>query len=238
MLNDNIKNLRKQKGMTQEELAVRLHVVRQTVSKWEKGLSVPDAETLQKIAQELEVNVNELLGAEIKYEDNRNEIADQLARINEQLAVQNRRTGRIIKTIAIVLAIFVIGRILLVAAGVTLYSHHKTGYATSYSMNEADPVYSENEVKAAMDAVESFFNKNMKGCELLSIDYDEDYSVAQATLESRDYGDKDVIVLSSSFHTDKNGGDGSMAANTDYDGWNWILVKNDNGKWEVVNYGY
>ena len=46
MLNENIKNLRKSKGLSQEELAVKLNVVRQTVSKWENGLSVPDADML------------------------------------------------------------------------------------------------------------------------------------------------------------------------------------------------
>ena len=39
MLNENIKNLRKAKGISQEELAIRLNVVRQTVSKWERGVS-------------------------------------------------------------------------------------------------------------------------------------------------------------------------------------------------------
>ena len=43
MLNENIRNLRKSKGLSQEELAIRLNVVRQTISKWEKGLSVPDS---------------------------------------------------------------------------------------------------------------------------------------------------------------------------------------------------
>ena len=38
MLNENIKNLRKAKGLSQEELANRLNVVRQTISKWEKGV--------------------------------------------------------------------------------------------------------------------------------------------------------------------------------------------------------
>ena len=61
---DNLKMLRKSKGFTQEELAIKVNVVRQTVSKWEKGLSVPDAVTLQKIAEVLDVSVNELLGAE------------------------------------------------------------------------------------------------------------------------------------------------------------------------------
>jgi transcriptional regulator with XRE-family HTH domain len=63
MLNDNIRTIRKNKGFTQEDLANRLHVTRQTISKWEKGLSVPDAEMLSRLADELEVPVSELLGA-------------------------------------------------------------------------------------------------------------------------------------------------------------------------------
>ena len=51
MLNDNIRKYRKEKGLSQEELAVKLHVVRQTVSKWENGKSVPDAEVLTRIAR-------------------------------------------------------------------------------------------------------------------------------------------------------------------------------------------
>ena len=68
MLSDNIRTVRKNKGFTQEDLASRLHVTRQTISKWEKGLSVPDAEMLSKLADELEVSVSELLGAKIETE--------------------------------------------------------------------------------------------------------------------------------------------------------------------------
>lgn len=39
MLSENIRTIRKSKGLSQEELAIRLHVVRQTVSKWEQGVS-------------------------------------------------------------------------------------------------------------------------------------------------------------------------------------------------------
>ena len=46
MLSDNIKRIRKSKGLSQEELAIKLNVVRQTVSKWENGLSVPDSDML------------------------------------------------------------------------------------------------------------------------------------------------------------------------------------------------
>ena len=55
MFQDNLKALRKEKGITQEELAARLNVVRQTVSKWEKGLSVPDSDLLIKLAEILDV---------------------------------------------------------------------------------------------------------------------------------------------------------------------------------------
>ncbi len=103
MLNENLKRLRQKRGFTQEELAVRLHVVRQTVSKWEKGLSVPDADMLQNLADILEVKVTELLGAPTIEPDDRNEVAQQLARINEQMAIKNRRAHRIWKTVAIVL---------------------------------------------------------------------------------------------------------------------------------------
>ncbi len=108
MFNENLKELRKSKGYTQEELATRVNVVRQTVSKWEKGLSVPDADSLQKIAEVLEVDVSQLLGAKIETEENRNEIAEQLSRINEQLVIKNRRTKKIIRVIFIILLIPVV----------------------------------------------------------------------------------------------------------------------------------
>ena len=69
MFNENLRELRKSKGFTQEELATKINVVRQTVSKWEKGLSVPDADSLQKIADVLDVEVSQLLGAKIEKEE-------------------------------------------------------------------------------------------------------------------------------------------------------------------------
>ena len=70
MLNENIKNLRKNKGYTQEELANKLNVVRQTISKWEKGYSVPDAEMLKKLAEIFDTNVSQLLGCTIEQDAN------------------------------------------------------------------------------------------------------------------------------------------------------------------------
>ena len=124
MLGDNIKILRKNKGFTQEELAVRLNVVRQTVSKWEKGLSVPDAEMLQKIADILEADVKQLLGAEIEMEKSNNEVVEQLAKINEQLIIKNRRVKRIWKTVAIILGAIIIFNILLVILSYSAFENY------------------------------------------------------------------------------------------------------------------
>ena len=122
MFGENLKMLRKQKGFSQEELAVRLHVVRQTISKWEKGLSIPDAEMLIRLAEILEVSVIELLGEKLESEPATNDIAEQLYRINEQLAVKNRRSRRMWKIIGIVLAAMVGIIFLIVVAMVVFFS--------------------------------------------------------------------------------------------------------------------
>ena len=108
MFGENLKTLRKQKGFSQEELATRLHVVRQTISKWEKNLSVPDADTLIRLAEILEVSVSELLGAKIENENTASDVAEQLSRINEQLAIKNRRSRRIWNIVAIILAAIIL----------------------------------------------------------------------------------------------------------------------------------
>lgn len=94
MLYENIKTIRKSKGLSQEELAVKLNVVRQTISKWEQGLSVPDADMLIAISEVLETPVSTLLGetvAEMK-EDDLRVISEKLEVINLQLA--HRKAAR------------------------------------------------------------------------------------------------------------------------------------------------
>lgn len=90
MINDNIRKYRKQKGLSQEEMAVRLHVVRQTVSKWENGLSVPDAEVLIHMSTLLDVPVSKLLGVEVDSRDI-DDLTAELTQLNEQLAHKNQQ---------------------------------------------------------------------------------------------------------------------------------------------------
>ena len=88
MLKDNIKILRKQKGLSQEELSIKLNVVRQTISKWEQGVSVPDSEMLISISKVFDTPVSTLLGENISENnsDNLKDISEKLEIINLQLA--------------------------------------------------------------------------------------------------------------------------------------------------------
>ncbi len=113
MFAENLKKIRKDKGYTQEELAKELNVVRQTVSKWEKGLSLPDVDILSKIADILETDVNILLGGQMTT-TSQSEVAKQLAKINEQLIIKNRRHKKIMMIIVVALLTIVIFCILLV----------------------------------------------------------------------------------------------------------------------------
>jgi len=110
MLNENIKTLRKSKGLSQEELAIKLNVVRQTVSKWENGLSVPDSSMLVLLAEELDTSVSTLLGEPVTEPaaDDVKAIAEKLEVINLQLAKKDRQKMQTIRWVLIVLCVLII----------------------------------------------------------------------------------------------------------------------------------
>ena len=87
MLKENIKILRKQKGLSQDELSIKLNVVRQTIPKWEQGLSVPDTEMLVSISEVFDIPVSVLLGENIKEskDEELKVISEKLEIINQQL---------------------------------------------------------------------------------------------------------------------------------------------------------
>ena len=116
MLNENIKNLRKAKGLSQEELAVKLNVVRQTVSKWEKGLSVPDSNMLISLADELDTSVSILLGETVQEpcvnELDLKSISEKLEKINLQFAKRSKMRIQTIRYLlfalcAVIIVVFV-----------------------------------------------------------------------------------------------------------------------------------
>ena len=110
MLNENIKRIRKTKGLSQEELAIKLNVVRQTVSKWENGMSVPDSSMLIVLADELDTTVSELLGEPIAEPttDDLKTLSEKLEVINLQLAKRSITKVKTIRWILISLCAVIV----------------------------------------------------------------------------------------------------------------------------------
>ena len=110
MLSENIKTLRKAKGLSQEELAIKLNVVRQTVSKWENGLSVPDSQLLIRLSEELDSSVSELLGEPVpeKASDDLKTISEKLEVINLQLAKRSAARTKTIRWVLIALCALIV----------------------------------------------------------------------------------------------------------------------------------
>ena len=110
MLKENIKSIRKSKGLSQEELAIKLNVVRQTISKWEQGLSVPDAEMLISISEVFEIPVSTLLGENISESkvDDLKAISEKLEIINLQLSQRKKERRKIVHWLLISVCIVII----------------------------------------------------------------------------------------------------------------------------------
>ena len=111
MFNENLKLYRKENGLSQEQLALKLNVVRQTISKWEKGLSIPDAELLTKLAEILEVSVSDLLGTKIEVIEGKKEIdvlANEIAKLNKYIEIYQNKISKYKRKIGIVVGIVII----------------------------------------------------------------------------------------------------------------------------------
>ena len=110
MLNENIKAIRKSKGLSQQELAIKLNVVRQTVSKWEQGLSVPDSDMLVLISEALETPVSILLGETVVETevDSLKAISEKLEVINLQLAQRKTTRRKMIRWLLILLSVIIV----------------------------------------------------------------------------------------------------------------------------------
>ncbi|MDO4739413.1 MAG: helix-turn-helix domain-containing protein [Eubacteriales bacterium] len=136
MLSENIRTLRKAKGLSQEELAVRLNVVRQTVSKWEKGLSVPDAGMLIALAEALETTVNILLDEappQVETPENTAQLAAKLELLNRRFYEMAERRRRLWRGAS--LALGVLGLIQLAQWLLRLY--HRASVQADMAANEA-----------------------------------------------------------------------------------------------------
>ena len=139
MFADNLKTLRRARGLSQEELAGRLHVTRQTISKWENALSVPDAELLLRLAEELEVPVSRLLGGPVEEEPAPDQVAAHLAELNRLLAERNRRSRRIWRVVAGVLIGLAAATVLLMLLNAAAFRSITTDAEQTAIPIEAEP---------------------------------------------------------------------------------------------------
>ena len=121
--------------------------------------------------------------------------------------------------------------------GEFLYSDCYGEPLTGYNGEHSD-IYTDADIQAAMDTVMTYFETEFKGCTLTQLCYPGDASADLFTEWAEECEADEAIVLYSSFDTDTSGGDGSLEPNTTYDDFQWILVRDNGGTWEVKTYGY
>lgn len=114
------------------------------------------------------------------------------------------------------------------------------GNANNVQINTGESsLYSSEEIEKAADVAIKYFKRNFGGCTMTSFEYDEQYTLRERESSSvSQYGTDEVIVFVSDFDVDSSGVDGSFSPNTTYSNWNWILARDDDGNWKLVNKGY
>ena len=226
MLNDNIKNLRKQKGYTQETLAQSLNIVRQTVSKWEKGYSVPDADMLEKLSDVLEVPVSDLLG---KPPCNKGVRLHHTVKDREIFCLQRdheievkrhfretQREGQEDRKVQVVRR-----------------DQHRRDASNVRVLERQSSLYSQEEIESAIEVIKRDFENDWNGCTLNTIYYAGDEVCAD---ETRDRGVKTIVLISD--FTTGNYDFGCLNTNYTYTNWSWILIRDEDGGWKHIDHGY
>lgn len=99
-------------------------------------------------------------------------------------------------------------------------------------------IFTQREIESAMEVAMDHFRKKFDGCTMTKIEYDESRSQAAALEWAQQYGADEAIVLYSSFDVDASGGDGSLNPNSTYNNWQWILTRDEGGKWVLRTWGY
>lgn len=104
--------------------------------------------------------------------------------------------------------------------------------------NEASDIYQVEEIEAAMDVAQRYFRLNFNGCTLTEIGYIGDEKRMSMEEWAEQYDADQAIVLTSTFETDRRGGDGSLNTNETYRNFKWILIRDLGGEWSHADHGY
>ena len=107
-----IANLRKEKNMTQQELAKKLNITDRAISHWENGRSMPDAGIMLELCKLLDINVNELLSAKKIIKESYNEQAEEnLLEMRREIESKNKKIlilNRIITFLGVVIYLLIV----------------------------------------------------------------------------------------------------------------------------------
>ncbi len=103
---------------------------------------------------------------------------------------------------------------------------------------DASNIFSEQDIRDAMNIVTAHFREHFGGCTLTDLTYDEAFSAKHSAERATQYQADQAIILKSSFDVDYTGGDGSLNPNSTYTEWQWILTRNSGGAWELQTWGY
>ena len=104
---------------------------------------------------------------------------------------------------------------------------------------EHSSLYENFEIKSAIDIVIDYFDANFEGCTLTNISYEEELCMKEKDEWAYQYEEEDIIILTSTFDVDENGGDGSFDPNSTYSNWLWILTRSDSDEeWTLQTWGY
>lgn len=99
-------------------------------------------------------------------------------------------------------------------------------------------IYTDDEIESAFQTVKDYFSREFDGCTLTKLYYPGDTFSAEFDEWAEQYDTDEAIVLYSDFDVDSSGGDGSLAPNSTYEDWQWILVRDNDGKWRHATHGY
>lgn len=179
---ENLRNLRKEKDYSQEYLALKLGVTRQTISKWENATAMPDLKKLTEIADFFEVSMDTLLGMEFATSDDGNtdnqnseqyqkQYAEQLLSVvSQNQNEQNHANQKTVKVLAVILAIAIICVIFVLVSLSNIFDDKMQNLQNQINMLSG-------EINRNQNYNDDYYNDNEFEYNFLSFDKEKNYMV-------------------------------------------------------------
>lgn len=142
----------------------------------------------------------------------------------------------------IIVAIVLAAVLVISAVGFILYQNLKPNPLGDISKAEiilqTSERHSDADIMNAVRLVKEQFRTYYGGCTLKKLYYDDEMSLSEEKLDAEILNGTDAIILGSDFHVGNISPDVSFNANEDHVGWKWIIIKDNDGNWELKDWGY